>query len=357
MNDRTLRKMAIESRVIDATEPPYLIAEAGVNHDGDLDLAFALIEGAAECGADAVKFQTFKAEELVASDTPRAEYQARNTRSDEPQLAMLRELALPDAAFEKLATRCNQTGIAFLSSPHTESAVDVLRDLVPAFKIGSGDLTNRLLLERVAETKKGVLIGTGMSTLDEVSRALEWLELAGADWVIPLQCTTSYPCADADVHLRAMITMQSALELPVGYSDHTPDGQVAVMAAGLGAVVIEKHFTLDRTRPGPDHAASIEPPELSALAASLKRVPMIMGHPAKKPTPCELEIRPTVRKGLVAARNLPVGTVLSREHLRAQRPVGEIDAAELARVLGRTLERAVEGGEALSWQVLAPVDE
>ncbi len=329
------------------TRPPFLIAEAGVNHDGQIDVAFELIDRAAEAGADAVKFQTFRAEELVASDTPRVEYQATNTGDHGSQLEMLRALQLPDAAFERLAERCHSVGIAFMSSPHTESAVDVLADLVPAFKIGSGDVTNQLLLERAAETGLGVILGTGMSTIVEVERALSWLEDAGAGWVIPLHCTTSYPCADQDVNLLAMKTLADTLDRPVGYSDHTSDSQVPIMAAALGAVIIEKHFTLDRSRPGPDHAASMEPTEFRDLAHALKRVATILGRETKQPTEGELRSQSAIRKGLVAARDLRVGEVLTRDQLRAQRPVGEIGAEDLATVIGKTLRSPLVSGQPL----------
>lgn len=337
----------IDGRAVGPSHPAYVIAEAGVNHNGDENRAAALIDAAAEAGADAVKFQTFRAKELVAPDTPRVAYQARNTGSDASQLDMLRALELPDEAFVELRDHARTRGVTFLSSPHTESAVEVLADLVPAFKIGSADLTNPSLLRCVGATRLPVVLGTGMSDSSEVRRAIDWLEAAGAPHVVPLHCTSNYPCPDDEVNLAAMVSLRNDLGRPVGYSDHTLGRQVPIMAATLGAVVIEKHFTLDRSLPGPDHAASMEPTELRTMVTELRRVPTILGRATKEPCASEFAIRAEVRKGLIARRDLEPGHVLTAADLGTRRPVGELGAERLDEIIGRTVGRPIRTGDPL----------
>lgn len=325
-----------------------MIAEAGVNHNGDLGRAFELVDAAVAAGADAVKFQTFRAADLVSSDAPRVAYQVEGSpgddSSDPSQLSLLTKLELPIEAFAKLAAYSEEQGILFLSSPHTERAVDELAPLVPAFKLGSGDIDHALLLRRVASHKKPIILGTGMSTLSEVQRAARWLTDAGATELVFLHATTRYPCPFEQVNLRAMQTLAATLPHAVGYSDHTAGIEVAIMAATLGAVVIEKHFTLDRSLPGPDHAASLEPDELRRLVTAVHHVPSILGSDEKRPTPEEADEMHLIRKSLTATRDLETGTVLSANDLQGKRPAIGVSVAEADLLVGCRLVRKIRAG-------------
>lgn len=339
----------IGTRRIGAGLPAFVIAEAGVNHNGDVGRALDMVDAAARAGADAIKFQTFRAKELVSPDAGCVPYQLREGETATSQLELLESLELRTSDFEALRKRADERGIEFLSSPHTESAVDELAPLVRAFKLGSGDLDHVLLLRRVARHGKPVILGTGMATLDEVQRAAAILTEAGATELVFLHATTQYPCPLDRVHLRAMSTMAHALAPHgVGYSDHTEDIEVSIVAAALGASVIEKHFTLDRTLPGPDHAASIEPDQLAHLARAVHAIPTILGSDHKLPTPEEERDAPSIRKSLTAATDLPSGTILEPEHLRGRRPATGIAVSRADEVIGRRLGRALAAGERLA---------
>ncbi|MFN0058765.1 MAG: N-acetylneuraminate synthase [Planctomycetota bacterium] len=351
--ERNTRGFQLATRRIALTEPTFVIAEAGVNHNGDLNVARKLIEVAHAAGADAVKFQTFTADDLVTADTPRAAYQERNTGSGASQQEMLRALELPFEAFRILKEHADAQGIVFLSTPHTEEAVRALAPLVSAFKIGSADLTNRLLLEEVAAHGKPMMLATGMADLTEVERALGWLRATGLRDIVMMHCTSSYPCRFEDVNLDAMLTMRRTLDCLVGYSDHTLGIQVPIMAATLGAVVIEKHFTLDRTMAGPDHAASLLPDEFAEMVRAVKQVARIRGEGRKNPVPAELANLPLVRKSLAARTALAAGTVLRREHLMTKRPATGIPPHEYAELLGRKTRRSIAQGALLAREDLA----
>lgn len=344
----------IGQREIGSGRPCYVIAEAGVNHDGDLATALRLVEAAAEAGVDAVKFQTFRAEDLADADAPLVAYQrGKGASAPSSQRELLARLELPTEAFERLREHCERCGVQFLSSPHTESAVDELADLVPAFKVGSGDLTNPLLLRRVAAHGKPTILGTGMATLAEIERAVDWLLDGGCPQVALLHGTTEYPCPLTAVNLAALVSLRSYFDpQPVGLSDHTTGLEVAVLAVALGASLVEKHFTLDRARSGPDHAASLELRELAELVRRVREVPVILGSGEKRPTAGEAEALCAVRKGLVAARNLPAGHPVTIADLKARRPATGIGAERLDEVLGRRLRRAVAAGARLDWELL-----
>lgn len=345
---------ALQDRVIGPGQPCFVIAEAGVNHGGDLAQALRLVEAAAAAGADAVKFQTFRAERLVTVRAPKADYQARNTGEGGAQLDMLRRLELDEAAHRALLARCRELGILFLSTPFEEASADLLEGLgLPAFKLPSGELTNLPFLAHVARKGRPVLLSTGMATLGEVEAALAVLAGEGLREVALLHCVSSYPTAPSDANLRAMATLAHAFQVPVGYSDHTQGLEVPLAAVALGACVLEKHMTLDRSLPGPDQAASLEPRELAALVAGIRTVEAALGDGLKRPAPCERNTAEVARKSVVAAADLQRGTVLEMRHLGIKRPGTGLAPALLPHLLGRTLGRDVAADALLRWEDLA----
>jgi N,N'-diacetyllegionaminate synthase len=310
----------IGSRMIGAGRPCFVIAEAGVNHNGRLDLAMQLVDAAVEAHADAVKFQTFKAIKLVTATAPKAEYQSRNTRDNGPQLDMLRKLELSEEHHRQLIEHCNQRGILFLSTPFDHDSADLLATLdLPAFKISSGDLTNLPLLEHISRKRKPIILSTGMSTLGEVEDAVQTMQSSGADFAL-LQCVSNYPAEPEESNLRAMGTLQMAFNVPVGYSDHTLGSEVCFAAVAMGACIVEKHFTLDRNLPGPDHVASAEPQELRDLVHGIRRIELALGSGRKTPAASELKTAAVARKSLVAARDIPAGAVLTEDLIAIKRP-------------------------------------
>jgi N-acetylneuraminate synthase/N,N'-diacetyllegionaminate synthase len=332
----------------------FVIAEAGVNHSGDLSLAKQLVDVAVEAGADAVKFQTFRTECVVSRWAPKAEYQLRTTPSAESQFEMMRKLELNRHTYASLQAQCRARGIQFISTPFDFGSVDLLAGLdVPLFKIPSGEITNFPLLKYIARMGKPIFLSTGMSYLGEVEAALEALRSAGAKDITLLHCTSSYPADPADANLRAMLTLRQAFGLPVGYSDHTPGIAVAVAAVALGAVIIEKHFTLDRSLPGPDHIASLEPHELKSLVSAIRIVERALGDGIKRPMPSEEDTRAVARRSVVAACDLAAGVVLRAEHLTLKRPGTGLPPSSLSWLVGRTLKRDVVADELLSAEMVS----
>ncbi len=343
----------IAGRTVGPGHPCFIIAEAGVNHNGDLALAKRLIEAAAKAGADAVKFQTFRGERLVSPTARKAAYQTAATGAHESQLDMIRRLELPDVAFGELKRHCTACGVLFLSTPFDEESADLLEDLgVAAFKIPSGEVTNLPLLAHVGRKGKPVILSTGMSTLEEVRAAVDTLRQAGAQDVVVLHCVSSYPADPADANLRAMATLADAFHAPVGYSDHTPGIEVALAAAALGACVIEKHVTLDRTLPGPDHRASLEPVELAALIRGVRTVESALGDGRKRPVPSEADTAAVARRSLVAARDVPAGATLTEDTLAVLRPGTGLSPALRARVVGRIAKVHIPAGTPLTWEMV-----
>ncbi|CEP68878.1 N-acetylneuraminate synthase [Moorella glycerini] len=332
----------------------FIIAEAGVNHNGDLQLARKLVDAAAEAGADAVKFQTFKAEEVVTPNAERAQYQKDNMPGkDESQLEMIKRLELSYAQFRELYAYCRQKVIIFLSSPFDQESIDFLAELgVPYFKIPSGEITNYPFLRRIAGKKRPVILSTGMATLGEVEGALQVLREAGATDITLLHCTTNYPTLPEEVNLRAMLTMKQAFALPVGYSDHTMGIAVPIAAAALGAEVIEKHLTLDRNLPGPDHRASLEPGEFKDMVAAIRQVEKSLGDGIKRPAPGELAVMSAARRSLVAARDIAAGEIITESCLTAKRPGTGIPPNLLDMVVGRQARRDIAAGSILSWDMI-----
>lgn len=317
------KRIKIGNKYVSKDGPVFIIAEAGVNHNGQLDLALQLIDAALEAGADAVKFQTFKAEQVVTGNGKMAEYQKKNIGKIGPQVEMLKKLEFNESWYPKIINYCRKKGIIFLSTPHghIESA-DFLNKLgVAAFKIGSGDLTNKPLLEHIARFGKPMILGTGMATLEEVKNATGWIKEAGNNKVVFLHCTTNYPCPWEMVNLKAMQTM--AKEIPdilVGYSDHTEGGIVSTMAVTLGACVIEKHITLDKNMCGPDHKASSDPIEFKTTVNALRNVSIIMGSAKKLPTQSEKKIISISRKSIVSLVNIKIGEKFTSKNIGIKRP-------------------------------------
>ncbi len=332
----------------------YMIAEAGVNHNGDLALAKKLADAAKSCGADAVKYQTFKAEGLAARGAAKAEYQKKSTGGGQSQLEMLKSLQLSDAAHRELAAHCKAIGITFLSTPFDADSADLLDGLgVPLFKVPSGELTNKPLIRHVAAKGKPLIISTGMSTLSEVADAVRWAREASGAPLTLLHCLTEYPAPVSQVNLRAMDTLREHFGLPVGYSDHTPGIEVSVAAVARGAAVIEKHLTLDKSLPGPDQAASLDPAEFAALVKAVRAVSAALGDGVKRAAPCEAGNRTVARRSVVAARDLPAGHRLVAADLALKRPGNGIAPAELELLPGRRLKKAVAADETLTWEALA----
>jgi N,N'-diacetyllegionaminate synthase len=324
-----------------------IIAEAGVNHDGDLDAAHALVDAAAEAGADYVKFQTFRADRLVTRSAAKAAYQeARGPGGTQHE--MLARLELDESAHDALASRCRERGIGFLSTAFDLESLGLLVRLgVDRIKVPSGEITNLEYLHRAGGLGLPVLLSTGMATLDEVREAVDAMAGAGADRadITVLHCTTEYPAPMDGVNLRAMVAMGAALGLTHGYSDHTTGIEVPIAAVALGAVVIEKHLTLDRSRSGPDHAASLEPDEMAAMVAAIRNVERALGDGVKRPTSGELANRRVVRRSLVAGALIRAGEPFTTANLSAKRPGTGISPMRIADVLGCAAPRDFEPDE------------
>jgi N-acetylneuraminate synthase/N,N'-diacetyllegionaminate synthase len=339
-----IRVVPVGSRRI-GDGPCFVIAEAGVNHNGDPALAHRLVDAAADGGADAVKFQTFDPVALAAADAPLAEYQRASASRSTSQRDMLASLALPERAWSELASHAAERGIAFLSSPFDDGSAELLDRLgVPAFKVPSGELTNHPFLARLAARGRPLLVSTGMADMREVAEAMDVIAAAGDPPVALFHCVSSYPAAPQEANLRAMATLRAAFGVPTGWSDHTPGIELPTAAAALGASLLEKHLTLDRTMPGPDHAASLEPAEFAALVGAVRSVESALGNGEKVPTPAELETAAVARKSLVWGRDLEAGAVVADDDLLAQRPGTGLSPARRAEVVGRATARRVRAG-------------
>ena len=328
----------------------FVIAEAGVNHNGDPALAHRLVDAAVEAGVDAVKFQTFVPELVASRDAAKAEYQAERTGAGQSQLDMLRALALPPAAYRELMAHAAERGLLFLSTPFDDPSADLLAELgLPAFKIASGELTNHPFLSRVAAFGRPMLLSSGMATLEEVGAALAAVRAVdgGGPPVALFHCVSNYPTAPGDCNLRAMDTMRAAFGVPTGWSDHTDGLTVSVAAAARGADLLEKHFTLDRRLPGPDHQASLEPGELAELVRQVRTVEAAMGSGEKRPAASEAAVAAVARRSLHARASLPAGHRLAPADLLAVRPGTGIPPSRAAQLVGRRLRRAVGAGEML----------
>lgn len=331
----------------------FIIAEAGVNHNGSLDLGLRLIEAAKETGADAVKFQTFSADRLVTRQAEKAVYQKQTTPTAESQYRMLKKLELGPGDHAFLLKRAKELGIIFLSSPFDPEGADLLEKLdVPMIKIPSGEITNHPLIRHIARMRKPVILSTGMSTLGEIEEAIEIIYSEGNRGVTLLHCVTEYPAPFEQINLRAIQTLKQAFKVPVGYSDHSPGTEIAMAAVALGAEMIEKHFTLDRTLEGPDHRASLEPSELKQMVTAIRNIEKALGDGIKKPAPCELKNREIARKSVVAACRINPGEKITLDKVTMKRPGDGIAPRDLEKILGLAVSRVVEADEPLRWDDL-----
>jgi len=313
----------------------YIIAEAGVNHNGKLDLALKLCDAAKEAGVDAVKFQTWKTENIVTAQARQAAYQTENTGVEESQFDMLKKLELSYDHFRYIQDYCKKIGIDFLSTPDEEESLEFLVSLgLPFIKVGSGEVTNIPYLRKIASCGKPVILSTGMSTLAQVATAYDTLLQAGAPTVSLLHCTTNYPCPYDEVNLRAMQTLKDAFKCQVGYSDHTMGTEIPVAAVAMGAEIIEKHFTLDRTMEGPDHKASLEPAELKLMVEQIRHIEVAMGDGIKRPNKSEAENAKVVQKSILAKRPIKMGETLTEEMLTVKRAGAGISASLWDNVIG-----------------------
>lgn len=323
-----------------------IIAEAGVNHNGDLELAREMVRKAREAKADYIKFQTFIPRELVTGCTEKADYQKRETAGGSTQLEMLEKLALPEQAFVELKEYCDRLGIGFLSTPFDSRSIDFLSGLdMDYWKVPSGEITNLPYLEKISRTGKKILLSTGMSELWEIQAALATLEENGSGDVTILQCNTEYPTPFADVNLKAMKQMEEIFHRKVGYSDHTQGIEVPIAAAALGARVIEKHFTLDRNMEGPDHRASLEPEELAAMTQAIRNVERAMGDGKKRRTASERHNVDLARKSIVSSAHIKSGEVFTSDNITVKRPGTGISPMRWHEVLGRRAKRDYEPDE------------
>ena len=332
----------IGTRSVGFGAPVFIIAEAGVNHNGDLHLAKKLVDAAAEAGADAVKFQTFRAEELVSAAAPKARYQEETTGRDETQLEMIKRLELSAEAHWKLNEHCKSRKILFLSTPFDPQSADLLENLnILAYKVPSGEITNWPFLEHIASKRKPVILSTGMSDLSEVEGAIRVLRSAGCSELAVLHCTSSYPASAANSNLRAMHTLAEAFQVPVGLSDHTIGIEIPLAAVALGGCIIEKHFTLDKSLAGPDHQASLEPNELRLLVSAIRNVESAMGDGIKRPNPSEEDVRNVARRSILARQVIPQGALIEKEMLVFKRPGIGIPPSKLSTVVGRRAARKI----------------
>lgn len=332
-----IQPVHIGNRLVGPDQPCFIVAEAGVNHNGDMHLAHRLIDAAAEAGAGAVKFQSFITEELVTPEAPKAGYQVETTGEPGSQYKMLKALELSADQQAELKAHCEQTGILYLCTPYEKMSIDMLDRMgVAAFKIASTDTTNIPFLRYVAGKGRPVILSTGMSTLGEVEQAVNTLRAGGLDGkIVILHCTSEYPAPVSDVNLRAILTMQQAFGCPVGFSDHTPGIGASPWAVAVGACVIEKHFTLDRNMVGPDHRASLEPDELVTLVRTVRDVEAALGDGIKRPTPSELPNKPLMQKSLVARRSIRSGETITSDDLTCKRPGFGLAPSWFDRVVGK----------------------
>jgi len=329
-----------------------VVAEGGVNHNGSPRRALTMVDEAAKAGADAIKFQTFITERVVSRGAPKADYQMK-TGGGKTQLEMLKPLELSSRDFSEISERAQRRNLLFLSTPFDEESVDLLEELgVPAYKVGSGELTNLPFLEYVAKKGKPVILSTGMSYLEEVQEAVSTILNQGNDRIILMHCVTSYPANPADANLRAIQTLRETFNVPVGFSDHTLGMEVALAAVALGAVMIEKHLTLSQSLPGPDHKASLEPEEFGQMVRGIRVVERALGSATKAPTKEELKMRKIARRSIVASVEISEGEKITRSMVVFKRPGSGIAPRDLQLLLGKKAKRKIKPDETLTWDMV-----
>lgn len=338
-----MEPIIIDKKKISYRHSPYIIAEAGVNHNGRLEYALKLIEMAAWAGADAIKFQTFKAHEVTTAETKLAEYQKQNIGNDGPMIEMIKKLELKELFYPKIIRHCKKNHITFLSSPHGGfESVDFLQKLkIKAFKISSADLTNSPLLLYAAKFQKPMILSTGMATIAEVIGAIRTVLKTGNKKIIVLHCTTNYPCPPNETNLRAISTMMKKLPHYIGYSDHTLGSEAAIGAVALGACVIEKHITLHKTMKGPDHGASAEPREFKDMVKKIKKTHIMLGSGEKIPNASEMKYIPLIRKSIVAKTDIKKGDTIKQSFLAIKRPGTGLAPKYFFSIPGRIAKRNI----------------
>jgi len=346
------KEVMIGKRKVGLGNPVFIIAEAGVNHNGSVETAKKLIDAAKKAGADAVKFQTFNAEELATRNAPKAAYQ-KKTVPGKSQFDMLKSLELSDADFKSLFAYCRKKNVLFLSTPFNIASADLLFGLgMKAFKISSGDLTNIPMLVHIAALKLPMILSTGMATLQEVKEAVRAVYAAGNRELVLLHCTSNYPAKPEDVNLLAMDTMSGELQLPVGYSDHTEGPEIAVASAARGACVIEKHLTLSRKMNGPDHGASMEPEELREMVLMIRRVERALGSGIKEPRRSEEGVKKAARKSIVAGSDIFSGKKIALRDMAFKRPGTGISPEYYKKIVGKTAKRDIKKDSLISWSMI-----
>jgi N-acetylneuraminate synthase len=346
-------KIKIGNTFIGPGERAFLIAEIGVNHNGSIALAKKLIDKAYQAKVDAVKFQTFSADRLVTRNAPQAKYQEENTKKDQTQYQLLKRLELTPDDFYELKKHCQQLGIQFLSSPFDEEAVNLLEEIgVEAYKIPSGEITNLPYLAHVASKNKPVILSTGMATIPEITEAVKIIKSIGNQEIILLQCTSSYPTKPEDANLRVMDTLRSLFNCPVGFSDHTLGCEIAIAAVAMGADVVEKHFTLDKSMEGPDHKASINPKDLIYLVQSIRKIEAAIGDGKKIPTQEEKNISKFVRKSIYANQDIHANERITNEKLVIQRPGDGLPPSALKSILGKKAKVTIKKGTKITLRLV-----
>jgi len=342
----------IDNRKIGSNYSTYIIAEAGVNHNGSLKTAYALVDAACESKADAVKFQTFKVNSLVLKGTPQADYQKRS-REFKDQYNMLKSLEIKFEDFVKIKERCDKRKITFLSTPFDEESASFLNEIgVPAFKIGSGDFDNFLLLEKIVSFKKPVILSCGMSTMEEIDTTIKRVKKLGEKNIALLHCVSSYPCPYNQINLKVIPELQFRFNFPIGLSDHSIGIHIPVAAVALGAKIIEKHFTLDRSMAGPDHFCSLEPEEFRKMVTEIRDVEEALGKNSKNIQQCEKEILQKARKSIVAKVDIKKGDKITKEMVTAKRPRGGIPPSDIDKVVGRKALINIKCGTIIKWQMI-----
>lgn len=330
------------------TSKAFIIAEAGVNHNGNLDLAYQLIDVAKDAGADAVKFQTFIPNKIISKFADKANYQKKTTDKNESQLEMIKKIALSFENHKKLLEYCKNKNIKFLSSPFDLDSIDFLNKLgLDIFKIPSGEIINLPYLKKIGSLNKKLIMSTGMSNLGEVESAIDILIKSGTkrENIAILHCTTNYPCPYEEVNLKAMLTLKEAFKLTVGYSDHTLGIEVPIAAVALGARIIEKHFTLNKNMKGPDHKASLEPDELKEMVAAIRNIELALGDGVKNPNKSEIEIMKVTRKSIVASKNIKKSEIFTKTNITIKRPGTGISPMRWSEVIGQKANRDYKDDE------------
>ena len=348
-----MEKIKIGDRLIGKGEPCFIIAEAGVNHNGDFEMAKALIEKAHECGADCIKFQTFKAERVVTKEAPKAKYQLRWTNPGESQLEMLRKMELKPEFYAELIRCAKKIGIIFMSTPYNFEDIDFLESIgVPAYKIASGQIIEIPFIKKIARIGKPVFLSTGLATMQEVKEAVDAIQSENNNKIVLLQCTTNYPSSINDANLNVIGTYKKNFSFFVGYSDHTTDELAAIIAVAIGAKVIEKHFTLDKKLPGPDHSSSMTPSEFSDFVKKIRTVNKALGSACKKPTETEKENAISMRRSIVAKRTVKKGSTIVEGDITFKRPLTGLSPGYYYKLLGKKASRDIRADEILTEEMI-----